>query len=332
MNAFCPNCETERPVRLIKTDETHEVRDVEVTVDVEYFECQECGADFDTPNTGDTLDEVYREYRKLKGMVQPEDVRSYRKRYGLTQHELARLLGWGLATLSRYENGALQDEAHDRALQMALEPTNLLKLLEHHPDAVAFDKREIIMGAIRSETTEESELLALIEANLGQHAPSEENGFRPFSSDKFFNAVLFFCRSEDGLTKTKLNKQLWYADMMHYKENAVSVTGTRYAHCSFGPAPDGFNLLFTYMVDGSGDLRNEDRVSGDFNWMVLVPEKDPDMNVFSQTELAALVQTHEFFKEYTASKIRDFSHEEEAYLSTVDGEIISYEFAKSLKV
>ena len=332
MNSFCPNCEVEKPVRFVRTKETHQIRDLDISVDVEYFECEVCGLNFDGPDSIDALEVAYREFRKVKGMVQPDFVRTFRKKYGLTQHELARLLGWGLATLSRYENGALQDDAHDRALQMVLEPRNLLKLVETHPDALSDEKRHTLLASIQSESTAESELLEVIESRLGQFDPGEDNGFRRFVSDKFFNAVLFFCRAEANLTKTKLNKLLWYADLRHYKDNAVSITGARYAHCTYGPAPDWFDMLFTYMLDCSGQLRREEAGNFDCSWPVLVPEIDPDMNVFEQTELTALVQTQEFFKEYTASNIRDFSHDEEAYKATVDGEIISYEFAQRLNV
>jgi len=41
------------------------------------------------------------------------------RRYPITQEELGVLLGWGGATLSRYENGALQDEVHEKMLRMA---------------------------------------------------------------------------------------------------------------------------------------------------------------------------------------------------------------------
>jgi len=44
-------------------------------------------------------------------MLSPYEIRELRKRYGLTQKELSLLLGWGSVTMSRYENGALQDVA-----------------------------------------------------------------------------------------------------------------------------------------------------------------------------------------------------------------------------
>ena len=57
-------------------------------------------------------------------MLQPEDIREFRRRQGLSQKELSDPLGWGAVTLSRYENDALQSEAHERALRLAMQPRN----------------------------------------------------------------------------------------------------------------------------------------------------------------------------------------------------------------
>ncbi|MFH2074933.1 MAG: type II TA system antitoxin MqsA family protein [Pseudomonadota bacterium] len=330
MNSFCPNCEGEQPVRAVRKRELHRIRDLDIELDAEFYECLNCGVEFDDPRSDDSAERAYREYRRLKGMVQPEGVREFRKRYGLTQHELANLLGWGAATLSRYENGALQDDAHDRALQMVLEPRNLKQLIERHPDALAEEKRREIMQEISSESTAAAELLEIIESRLGRYEPSALNGYRRFSIDKFVSAILYFCNAERGASKTKLNKLLWYADGRHFKLNGVSITGVRYAHCPHGPAPDKFELLFTFLLEGSNELKREDRSDG--FWSALVATRAPNMNIFGPSELSALVQTYEHFKDFNANRIRDFSHEEDGYRLTSDGEIISYELTRTLRV
>jgi len=40
----------------------------------------------------------------------------------------------------------------------------------------------------------------------------------------------------------------------------------------------------------------------------------------------------EYFKNFTTRKIVDFSHQELAYKATQQGEIISYAFAKDLRI
>ena len=138
MKGTCPNCEREADIQVIESTENLEIRGESVETKVKYYKCTVCEQLFEDPRIeDDPLERAYREYRRRHGMTQPEAIRAIRKKYGLTQGELARLLGWGIATLSRYENGALQSSAHDRILALAMEPRNLLKLVDDIPDAHA---------------------------------------------------------------------------------------------------------------------------------------------------------------------------------------------------
>jgi hypothetical protein len=58
--------------------------------------------------------------------------------------------------------------------------------------------------------------------------------------------------------------------------------------------------------------------------------KEPDLNIFSPSELRIMASVMEDFKGYTASQIQEFSHKEKAYQQTSDGEIISYTYANEL--
>lgn len=331
ITTFCPNCETERPAHSVRKTETFKIRGLDIPVEVDYLTCDTCGAAFDSPRTEDPLAAAFHEYRKRRGLVQPEEIRDFRREYGFTQQELAGLLGWGAATLSRYENGALQDEAHDRALRMVMVSENLLALLERHPDALTPEKRQAVIAQVQSESSPGSDLLGHIEHWLVSHDPDESSGYQRFSPAKFFNAVLFFCRGE-GVPKTKLNKQLWYADFLHFKQHALSITGARYAHCTHGPAPDKYEVLFAYLQDCSAGLRTEDRFSAKFAWEVLCATREPELGVFSDTELQTLLDVNRQFKDFGARQIRDFSHREKGYRETTDGELISYRYADDLLI
>ena len=330
MTMFCPNCEAEQSVRPVRKVEDFLIRGVEIPIEVEYFICTVCGDEFDSPRGADPLVAAFEEYRRREGLIQPEEIREFRKTYGLTQHELAKLLGWGPTTLSRYENGALQDEAHDRALRMIMKPDNLLAQLQRAPTALSPEKHRAVTGQIRSKSSAASDQLDHIENWLTAYDPDERSGYQRFSTGKFFNAVLYFCREE--MTKTKLNKLLWYADFLHFKRHARSITGARYAHCPHGPAPDKFETLFAYLRDYTSDLRTEVRVQREAAWEVFFATRAPDLGIFGDAELQTLLDINNRFKGYTAGRISDFSHHETGYQETKDGELISYEYAESLSV
>ena len=151
MKGLCPNCEKETELESIQSVQIIKVRGELIEVEVKYYECKTCGEEFDDPHSDqDPLDKAYREYRRRHRMLQPEEIREYRKKFGLTQNETNLLLGWGGATLSRYENGALQDETHEKALRLAMEPRNLLKLIEQTPDALPEERRERLFTELRA--------------------------------------------------------------------------------------------------------------------------------------------------------------------------------------
>lgn len=67
---------------------------------------------------------LYNEYRKLNSFLLPEEIKSIREKYGVTQVEFAQILGLGNKTITRYENGSLQNVAHN----------NLIKIVERNPE------------------------------------------------------------------------------------------------------------------------------------------------------------------------------------------------------
>jgi len=42
---------------------------------------------------------------------------------------------------------------------------------------------------------------------------------------------------------------MFYADFVHFKDNAVSITGVRYAHRTDGPVPDKSEYFFASLTD-----------------------------------------------------------------------------------
>ncbi|MFH0814349.1 MAG: type II TA system antitoxin MqsA family protein [Pseudomonadota bacterium] len=331
MKGICPNCEKETELKLIHKEEDIKIRKELVKVEVEYYQCMECGEEFEDPRTDDDpLDRAYREYRRRHGMTQPEEIRNFRKRYGLTQNEMTHLLGWGGATLSRYENRALQDEAHEKTLRLVMEPRNLLKVIEQAPEALREDKRDRLIKELRAAEEETCSFERIFEERFGNYEANKLSGYRKLDLAKLFNAILFFCKG--GVHKTKLNKLLFYADFKHFKEYVVSITGTRYAHIPFGPAPDKYAHYFATLIE-DGSITVEEKIySEDAVGEIFISHKKPDLSLFSVSELKILAWVKEYFEKFTAKAITEFSHEEKGYKETPNGRLISYEYAEALKI
>ena len=76
MNAFCPNCEKETEQKLIDRIEEINIRGEMIPIHMQFYQCMECGEDFEIPRPDyDPLAEAYHEYRRRKGLVQPEEIK-----------------------------------------------------------------------------------------------------------------------------------------------------------------------------------------------------------------------------------------------------------------
>ena len=333
MRGICPFCEKECNIESIETVEEIKVRGEAFEVETHYLKCRVCENTFDAPSSDhDPLELAYREYRKRHGMMQPEDIKAFRKKYGLSQGELSSILGWGIATLNRYENGALQSQAHEKILRLAMEPDNLLKLVEESPGALNKAKKGRLMKNLQLEGEESFSFQRIFENQFGRYEPSELSGYRNLDLKKLFNTILFFCKDEKGVHKTKLNKLLFYADFKHFKEYVVSITGCRYAHIPFGPAPDNYDHYFATLIGNKLLNPEEIRYTEDIVGEKFVSAKEPDLSMFSESELKIIALVKEFFKDFTANRITDYSHREQGYKETSDGDIISYDYANTLQL
>jgi putative zinc finger/helix-turn-helix YgiT family protein len=116
--AFCPSCEEYRATKAVERTERYKVRGRDIEVPVHCEVCAACGEQLGSDaQDKQVLDAVHAEYRSQMDFLTPERIREIRKRYRLSQKSLAALLGMSEATINRYEQGGLQDPAHDTAIR-----------------------------------------------------------------------------------------------------------------------------------------------------------------------------------------------------------------------
>lgn len=151
-----------------------------------------------------------------------------------------------------------------------------------------------------------------------------------YSSKKFVNAMLFFANEVNDLGITKLNKLLYYSDFWHYKLYRKPILGDRYIKMERGPVPETsyntFNANFRDNIDDS--LKKDVEVSKekviDFPRKKIRPKKEPDLSVFSESEMEIMRKVVEEFRESTARKISEKSHLEKPWKDVQEKEIIPY--------
>lgn len=325
----CSNCEKVTDLEVISREERIKVREDFVKTQLQYSRCTKCGDEFlDGSQSPDPLDLAYRVYRKNHRLLQPEEIKQWRKRYKLSQTQLARLLSLGTATISRYENGSLQDASHDKLLRLAMYSENLYKLIEDSKGIFTESRKEELREHMEGLVVAQPSFDDFILAVIANYEPSEFSGYKRLDLTKFYNVILLLCK--EGVFKTKLNKLLFYTDFKHYREYAGSLTGAVYAHIPFGPAPDNYEIYYASLKFHKA-IEFIEETYPEYTGEKIRATKEPDLSMFSSSELDTIASVKQRFAHFSAKEIADFSHGEVGYQETSDGQIISYSYATQLK-
>ncbi len=116
---YCCNCCAMTPTKVIEKEQTFNVKGREITLLAPVRVCNKCGEEIlDRDLDNNTLNRFYEEYRRLENLLQPDEIKNIRLKYSLSQSSFAKLLGFGEKTITRYENGAIQDVCHDNLIRL----------------------------------------------------------------------------------------------------------------------------------------------------------------------------------------------------------------------
>lgn len=192
-------------MKLQKITKTVNFRGMDIPCHVEAYICPECGLEAGTGNSaGAVQQELADAFRKRAGLLTGEDIKSLRKKRGLTQLALADLLRVGVASIKRWETGLIQSKSMDRVLRLQLE--NCIT------DYDFWGNRSFSINRIKL-------VLETFEKKLGK--PLLRN------TDRMLYAA----------------KYLWYADMLAFRDLGTSMTGSSYAALPLGPQLNNYREL-----------------------------------------------------------------------------------------
>lgn len=333
MMDYCEVCGREVETKIITQKEIFNVCGEDIEVDAQVMVCAECGEElFNEELDSATLINAYNEYRRRHKLLLPEEIRKIREQYGLSQRSFAKLLNWSDKTIRRYENGAVQDRAHNSLLLFLREPENMHIYLTENE--VALDEKQVVKLLDTVDKLEQD-----TDCRVGRRyfdlffsrIPCEENGFKGFDYEKLCAMVLFFAHKSAGLLKTKLMKLLNYSDMIFYKENGVSISGLKYAHLPYGPVPDNFDMILGKMA-ADHIAHIEVFYDGSYENHQVIPECDVPEGILSDEEIKVLTRIYEKFKNFGSAEISNYSHRETGYNATKTGQIISYSYAMDINL
>lgn len=333
MGKYCEQCGREVETKVISKKESYHVCGETIEVDAQVMVCAVCKEElFCEELDSQTLINAYNEYRRRHKLLFPEEIKKIREQYGLSQRSFAKLLNWGDKTICRYENGSIQDKAHNSLLLFLREPGNMRTYFNENE--IALDEKQKLKLLEKIEELDKDNGYGAgkkISNLFFPKSPSEENGFKVFDYEKLCAMVLFFTHKKSGLLKTKLLKLLNYSDMLFYKKNGMSISGSRYVHLPYGPVPENFDILFgTMAADHIAHI--EVVFDNGYERHQVIPERPIPEHVLSGEELEVMEQVYKKFADFGSVEISNYSHKEKGYSETRQGEIISYVYAKEMRL
>ena len=199
----CPRGPGEMKIENLEKN-TH-FKGVDISYQSEVYVCPECGLEAGTVAQAAEIQKVISDaYRKEVGLLTGEEIRKYREDFGLTQQALANEMTVGIASIKRWEAGAIQSRSMDNALRSVF--WNRQRKNDYTGN------RQFSISRIKL-------ILKKLEELLGKKLL--------LKGDKMLFAA----------------KYLWYADMLAFRELKKSMTGATYTALPYGPQLNNYKDL-----------------------------------------------------------------------------------------
>lgn len=199
----CPRGHGEMKIKNLKKN-AH-LKGMDISYQAEVYVCPECGLEAGTVEQAAEIQKAISDaYRKEVGLLTGEEIRKYREDFNLTQQALANEMTVGIASIKRWEAGAIQSRSMDKALRSVF--WNRQRKNDYTGNR-PFSISRIKLVLKKLEEILRKKLL--------------------LKGDKMLFAA----------------KYLWYADMLAYRELKKSMTGATYAALPYGPQLNNYKDL-----------------------------------------------------------------------------------------
>lgn len=332
----CPLCDRIHEVEERKRITSTILKGEMISYEERFYFCANSDDDENEFETGAMTNEnllnARNAYRIKNGLLTSVGIIEIRESYGLSQVDLARMLGWGEATISRYESKAIQEEAYDTMLRLVKDnPLKALEFLKKNSDKFTTSKINEIKSKILEKLDTYGKEYLTRQAFEGEYAnfgePSDSNGYTLLNIDKIEAMISYIAEAVKNLFKVKLMKMLWYSDVLSFIENGFAMTGMVYRHEAMGALPIGH-----YSLMNLEKLNVKEEMSYNYDTMLhIYPTMGMDYSLLSSEEKTILDRVIEKFGDFKTKEIVDYMHEEKAYKDTSAGEIIPFSVAKELR-
>lgn len=303
-------------VYVVEDVEQQEFRKEKYNVHTRYYVCEDTGEQFNTAEQGDlSLRELYGQYRIKHGIPFPDEIKNIRERYGLTQSQITRIMGFGQNQWRQYESGQVPSESNGKAIVAIKGKKAMLYMLEASKEEFSNTEYEKIRTKILTAQKEEDICRIYY---YGQAQRSVYNGFSPMIPRKTAAMIQQLVHNEhSGVGKTKLNKEMFYADFLHYRRYGRSISGLQYRAIQMGPVAEHYDTLF----DHTDNLQREEVVT-DIKEFELLRCSEPQTGALDAQEKMTIEEVSAKLVPMKTYDVIMLAHKEPAWLKYKDRHLL----------
>lgn len=326
---------TGKEMKLTKERRSIDFRKETFEIVFHYYKCEDSGEQFTTTELDEVnMNQVYNQYRDKFNIPFPDEIIKIREKYCLSAAKMSEIFGFGVNTYRQYEAGEMPSVANAKLIQMVDDPKKFIDMVEL---CGTLDEKVRVKYIQKAQLLAEEKKRNIFNLNfkeylMGNHLADIYSGYRNPNFEKFTEMVIYF---SDKLSpfKTKMNKLLFYADFLMFKQSCFSISGVRYKAIDMGPVPNNFQSIFEYLANKDEiDIYTTEFPNG-YTGEQFKSRKGRKFKaeLFTENELNTLEKVASIFKETSTCDIIKLSHLEEAWKNNEkEKKVISYEYAFEL--
>lgn len=333
-NKLCMLCMEEHDVQVVQVVEHNIFKDVSIEYTATYEYCEIADEYIATEEMISSNDIAMKNaYRQAIGLLTTYQISSIRAKYGISQSDLATLLGWGTKTITRYESHQVQDVAHNTILEkIDADPEWFIELLKTAQERLSPESFTKYMATATSlfEKAQDEYLRKSIHAQYARYINEPQSiGGTLLDLDKVVDVVNYLANSREvtGLYLVKLIKLMWYCDALSYKRTGKSITGLVYLALPMGAVPVAYKLLI--------DLKGIEYEEIDFGESVgnhFIKTNRTTYPTLTEADISILQTVIRRFGHKSKDEIVNNMHNEVAYLKTARNDVIQYKYTLNLSL
>lgn len=279
------------------------------------YSCYECPetkerfttAELDEVNTA----QVYNQYREKYRIPYPDDIQRIKKEYNLSNAKLGAILGFGENQISRYIDGEIPNKANGKVLNVINDVNAFLAFVDQSREQLGEKRYLNIMSIIEKEQAKAIDpAFSII---FQKQERSINNGYAVQNLKKLREIIMLSLSLLGDTYMTKLNKILFYCDMLCYRETGFGMTGLAYKSEQYGIIPFRSDKIYSIL-----EIPREVKYVNGLELSPFVVHQDIQLETISEREKDIISSVCLKFRASSSTEISTINHKETVWKEFLD--------------